>query len=179
VRIVSVTIPVWFLLSHTAAAQFPANSCSPLRFAKTTGHRSAWGISVRLTSCFGRLNNMKCPCCLYLEPTYLKLCVLWLSLLSFRGDDIIQVQHYLSHQTTAPQKPQFINIKNALLKVFLRSQARFLASGNAYQKPSSNGLDLSELEPKPVDHRQIPIDPVQGARRCQQWPRNVATQATL
>jgi hypothetical protein len=45
------TTPVWFLLSDTAAAQLLANSCLPLRFAWTTGRRSARGISVRLTSC--------------------------------------------------------------------------------------------------------------------------------
>jgi hypothetical protein len=50
-RIVSATTPVWFLLSHTAAAQLLANSCSPLRFAWTTRRRTVWGISVRLTSC--------------------------------------------------------------------------------------------------------------------------------
>ena len=42
--VVSATTPVWFLLSHTAAAQLLANSCSPLRFAWTTGRRSARGI---------------------------------------------------------------------------------------------------------------------------------------
>jgi hypothetical protein len=42
---------VWFVLSHTAAAQLLANSCSPLGFAWTTEKRSAWGISVRLYSC--------------------------------------------------------------------------------------------------------------------------------
>jgi hypothetical protein len=41
---------VWFLLSHTVAAQLLASSCSPLRFAWTTGRRSARGISLRLTS---------------------------------------------------------------------------------------------------------------------------------
>jgi hypothetical protein len=35
-----------------------------------------------------------------------------------------------------------------------------LASSQTYKKLSSNGLDLVELEPKSVDHRQIPIDPV-------------------
>jgi hypothetical protein len=35
-----------------------------------------------------------------------------------------------------------------------------LASSQTYQKLSSNGLDLAELEQKPVDHRQIPIGPV-------------------
>jgi hypothetical protein len=35
-----------------------------------------------------------------------------------------------------------------------------LVSSRTYQELSSNGLDLAELEPKPVDHRQIPIDPV-------------------
>jgi hypothetical protein len=35
-----------------------------------------------------------------------------------------------------------------------------LASKMIYQKLSSNGFDLVELEPKPVDHRQIRIDPV-------------------
>jgi hypothetical protein len=53
VRIVSVlqNTLVWFLLSHTAAAQLLASSYSPLRFAWTTGRRSARGISVRLASC--------------------------------------------------------------------------------------------------------------------------------
>jgi len=41
---------LWFLLSHTSAAQLLTNSCSPLRFAWTTWRRSARGISVRLTS---------------------------------------------------------------------------------------------------------------------------------
>jgi hypothetical protein len=43
--------PVWFLLSHRAAAQLLASSCSPLRFAWTTGRRSARGISVCLATC--------------------------------------------------------------------------------------------------------------------------------
>ena len=37
-----------------------------------------------------------------------------------------------------------------------------LASSQTYTKLSSNGLDLVELEPKPVDHRQIRIGPVQN-----------------
>jgi hypothetical protein len=40
-----------------------------------------------------------------------------------------------------------------------------LASRKTYQKLSSNGLDLTELEPKAVDHRHIPILSV--ARRDQ------------
>jgi hypothetical protein len=40
-----------FLLSHTAAAKLLASSFSPLRFAWTTGRRSARDISVRLASC--------------------------------------------------------------------------------------------------------------------------------
>jgi hypothetical protein len=42
---------LWFLLSHTFAAQLLANSCSLLHFAWTTGRRSARGIPVRLISC--------------------------------------------------------------------------------------------------------------------------------
>jgi hypothetical protein len=34
------------------------------------------------------------------------------------------------------------------------------ASRKTHQKFNSNGFDLAELESKPVDHRQIPIDPV-------------------
>jgi hypothetical protein len=45
------TTPVLFVLSHTAAAQLLANSCSPLRFAWTTRRRSERGIFVRLASC--------------------------------------------------------------------------------------------------------------------------------
>jgi len=33
-----------------------------------------------------------------------------------------------------------------------------MISSRTYQKFSSNGLDLAELEPKPVDNRQIPTD---------------------
>jgi len=42
---------LWFLHSHTAAAQLLANICSPLRFACNTGRRLARVISVRLTYC--------------------------------------------------------------------------------------------------------------------------------
>ena len=58
---------LWILFSHTAAAQLLANSCSPLRFAWTTGRRSARGISVRLASCsrspaLADLTTLVCVC---------------------------------------------------------------------------------------------------------------------
>jgi hypothetical protein len=43
-----------------------------------------------------------------------KFCFKWPSLLSFWGDDIIQVQHCPLDQTTTPQKPESMEMKNAL-----------------------------------------------------------------
>jgi hypothetical protein len=70
-----------------------------------------------------RLRKLKCPSCLYLEATYLNFCVKGPVLLFFRGDALIQVQHFPSDQTMALQKLKLINMKNALLRVSLRNKA--------------------------------------------------------
>jgi hypothetical protein len=68
---------------------------------------------------------MKSLSCLYLEATQLKLCFKNPSVLSFRGDAIIHVQHYSTSRISQqpPQKPIIINMKNALLRVFLLCKA--------------------------------------------------------
>jgi hypothetical protein len=76
------------------------------------------------------------------------------------GDAIIQVQHFPSDQTTAPSETQINPHEERLNKGFLLNQARYWPFKKTYEKFSSNGLDLVELEPKPVDHLQIPIGPV-------------------
>jgi hypothetical protein len=62
-----------------------------------------------------------------------------------------------------PQKPELINMKNAHLRGFLLCRA-WCWPKKTYQKLSSNSLDLAELEPKPVDHRQIRIDLVRSGK---------------
>jgi hypothetical protein len=90
--------------------------------------------------------------------------------LSFWGDAIIQVQYCPSDQTTAPSKTQFNQHEERPFKGFSPQTSTILASRKTYQKLSSNGLDLAELEPKPVDHRQIRIYPVisvSNVRSCE------------
>jgi hypothetical protein len=77
----------------------------------------------------------------------------------FLGDAIIQVQHCPSDQSTPPSETQVNQHEERPNKGFIPTQSIILASSKTYQKLSSNGLDLAELEPKPVDHRQIPIGP--------------------
>jgi hypothetical protein len=96
---------------------------------------------------------MKCPSCLHTEAIYLQFCFKRPSLLSFWGDAIIDVQHYPSDQSTAPSETQINQHEERLFKGFSPILSMILASCITYQKVSSNGFDLAELEPKPVDHR--------------------------
>jgi hypothetical protein len=50
-------------------------------------------------------------------------------------------------------------MKNAQLGSSSATKHDF-ASRKTYQKLSLNDFDLAELEPKPVNHRQISIDPL-------------------
>jgi len=103
---------------------------------------------------------MKCPSCLYLEAIYIKFCFKRPFVLSFRGDSIIQVQHYPSDQTTAPSETHFNQHKERFFSGLPPQPSMIVVSSRRYQKLSSNSLDLAELEPKPVYHRQIRIFPV-------------------
>jgi len=76
------------------------------------------------------------------------------------GDTIIQVKHCPSDQTITPSETKINQHEERPNKGFPPKPSMILASRKSYQKTSSNGLDLAELEPKPVDIRQIPIDPV-------------------
>ena len=118
---------------------------------------------------------MKCLSCLYLQATYIKFCFKRPSLLSFGGDNIIQVQHYPSDQTTATSETRINEDEKRPFKSFNPSPSMILASIQIYRNLSSNGLDLAELEPKPVDHRQFPIDPVMySSRSLYMEDRNLA-----
>jgi hypothetical protein len=66
---------------------------------------------------------MKCYSGLYPEATNLKFCFKNPSLLSFLGGIIIHVEHYPRISQQPPQKPKFVNMKNALFRVLLRNQA--------------------------------------------------------
>jgi hypothetical protein len=57
-------------------------------------------------------------------------------------------------------------MKNALLG-FPPQPSMIFASRKTYQKISLNDFDLAELEPKPVNHRQISIDPLTAKKY--QW----------
>jgi hypothetical protein len=81
--------------------------------------------------------------------------------LSFWGDAIFQVQHYPSDQTTAPSETQIKQHEERSIKGF-PPQRMMRVSSRTLQKLSSYGLDLAELEPKPVDHRQNRIYPVRS-----------------
>jgi len=72
--------------------------------------------------------------------------------LSFRGDAIIQVQHYPSDQITAPSETQINQHEERPNMGFPLQPSIILASRRTYQMLSSNGYDLVELEPKPEDH---------------------------
>jgi hypothetical protein len=61
-------------------------------------------------------------------------------------------------------KPKNNRHQERSIKVFPPRPSMILASRKTYQKTSSNGLDLAELGPKPVDHRQKPIDPAYAIR---------------
>jgi hypothetical protein len=98
---------------------------------------------------------MKCFSCLYLEATYLTFCFKKPFLLSFGGDDIIQVQQAPSDQTTAPSETQTNQHEERLFKNFTLKASMILAPSRTYQKFSSDGFDLAELEQRPVNHRQI------------------------
>ena len=63
----------------------------------------------------------------------------------------------IRHQPT--QKPKFIYEEHPN-KGFPPQSSTILVSRKTYQKLSSNGLDLVELEPKPVGYRQIRMDPI-------------------
>jgi hypothetical protein len=58
----------------------------------------------------------------------------------------------------------FKNLKKIIFRspdlMISLTTSMIMVSSQTYQKFSSNGLDLAELEPKPVGHRQIPTDPV-------------------
>jgi hypothetical protein len=88
---------------------------------------------------------MKCPFCLYLEATYLHFCFKRPPFLSFWGDAIIQVQHCPSDQTTAPSEIQINHRKGRPSIEFSSQPSIFFSSRKAFQKLSSNGLDLAEL----------------------------------
>ena len=107
---------------------------------------------------------MKYPSCLYLEATQLNFCFKRPSLSSFWGDAIIQVQHQPSDQTTAPSETHINQHKKRPNKGFPPQPITILASSKIYKKLCSNGLDLAELEPTPVDHRQIRIGPAAHSR---------------
>jgi hypothetical protein len=92
--------------------------------------------------------------------------------LTFWGDDIVQVQHCPSDQTTAPN-PSEIQInqhEERPFKDFTPQASMVMFSSRAYQKLSSNGLDLAELEPKPVDLRQIRPPVAPKGRSCVKIP---------
>jgi len=59
-------------------------------------------------------------------------------------------------------KTQINQHEEHLIAGFLPIWSTISASRRTYKKLSSKGLDLFELEPKPVDHRQISIDRVQA-----------------
>ena len=85
------------------------------------------------------------------------------SLLPFRGDDIVQVQHCPSDQTTAPSETQINQHEKKPITGVSSVTKHDFGSRKTYRKLSFNGFDLVELEPKPVDHRKILIDPVHFA----------------
>jgi hypothetical protein len=65
------------------------------------------------------------------------------SLLSFRGDSTIQVQHF---QTTEPSETQVNQHEERPIKNFPPQQSIILASRKPYQKISSSDLDIVELQ---------------------------------
>jgi hypothetical protein len=85
--------------------------------------------------------------------------------LSFRGDDIIQVQHWTSDQTLPPSDSKINQHEERPIKSFSPQQGMIVALRITYQKLSSNSSDLVKLEPKLVYHRKIRIGPVAPRRR--------------
>jgi hypothetical protein len=75
---------------------------------------------------------MKCPSCPYLEATHLKFCFKGPSLLTFWGDDIIQVQRYPSDQTAAPSETQINQHEERPNKRFPPKTCMILASRKTY-----------------------------------------------
>jgi hypothetical protein len=71
---------------------------------------------------------MKCSSCLYLEATHFKFCVKRPSYLPFRDDSISQVQH----------SPDSLGSETYI---------------NQHEERPIKGVDLAELEPKPVGNR--------------------------
>jgi|AntAceMinimDraft_5_1070358.scaffolds.fasta_scaffold153819_1 hypothetical protein len=108
---------------------------------------------------------MKCSSNLYLETTNIKFCFKP-SVLSF-GVILLSKSNITPRiRQQPPQEPKLINMKNAIFRGLLSDASMVLASRKTYQKLSSNGFDLAELNLKLVDHRQIPIGPV-NPPRCQ------------
>ena len=85
--------------------------------------------------------------------------------MSFRGDDIIQVQHWTSDQTLPPSDSKINQHEERPIKSFSPQQGMIVALRITYQKLSSNSSDLVKLEPKLVYHRKIRIGPVAPRRR--------------
>jgi hypothetical protein len=96
--------------------------------------------------------------------------------LSFWGSAIIQIQHCPLDETTASSETQLNQYEERPIAGNPPKTSMILAFKKTYQKLSSNGFDLAELEPKPVDHRQISIDP--ASAQCQGNPRGDVPSAS-
>jgi hypothetical protein len=103
---------------------------------------------------------MKCLSCLYLEVTYLNFCVKGNICCLFDVTLLSKSNINPRIRQQPPSEPKLINMKNALFKGFPPQRSMIMASSQTYQKLSLNSLDLVELEPKPVDHRQNRIYPL-------------------
>jgi hypothetical protein len=101
---------------------------------------------------------MKCPSFLYPEATNLNFFLQKAIYIVFSGCAIIHAQRYPSDESTTPSETQIDQHEEFPFKGFPSKLCMILASSRTYKKQNSNSIDLAELQQKPFDHRQIPID---------------------
>jgi hypothetical protein len=103
---------------------------------------------------------MKYPSCLYPEAICLKFCFKRQPSLSFRGDDIIQVQHSPLDQTTAPSEIQINEHEERPFLVFFSKKKHDFGLEKSIPRTQLKLLRSRRARAETSRPLPIPIDPV-------------------